>query len=67
MLKSTTTMKTRINRNNKRRSQSIPGKKEDAFTSYDTSNPETSTPQKVREGEEASSEQIRQRKAEGKT
>lgn len=59
-------MKPKINKNNKRSAPGIPGKKADAFTSYDTSNPETSTPQKVREGEEASSEYKRQRKAEGK-
>lgn len=33
------------------------------FTSYNTSNPETSTPQKVRESEESSKELQRYRKA----
>lgn len=35
------------------------------FTSYDTSKPDTSTPQKVRQGREASSEQERLKKSKG--
>ena len=36
-----------------------------AFTSYDTSKQETSTPQKARESREASGEQAKQKKAKG--
>ena len=60
-------MKPKI-KNKLKGSQTTLARKNDdgAFASYDTSKQETSTPQKVREANESSSEYARQKKAEGK-
>lgn len=50
-----------------RKTPSTKGNDDRKFTSYNTRRPETSTPQKVREGNESAAEQARLKKARTKS